>query len=86
MADNAYNMYKTGELLDAENREDEPIMVLEEHYEDAILKMMADRQFYSDLISNVTQKYAQRNSDIHMEQGIRLTLCATTIIEEVRQL
>lgn len=39
----------------------------EEEFEDAILNMMRDCDFYADLISNVATKYVERNKDIHIK-------------------
>lgn len=81
LADNAYNMYKTGTLLneaasnedaigepaESAHDEDEPRMISEAEYDDVVLNMFHDCQFYSDLIANVATKYAARNKDIHIK-------------------
>lgn len=75
--DNAINYVKMGRLLDEESAEYEqstededwesPIILTESEYDDAILNMLNDCEFYADLISNVAEKYAQRNKDIHVK-------------------
>ncbi|XP_055308204.1 uncharacterized protein LOC129572287 [Sitodiplosis mosellana] len=50
-----------------EDDEDEPRMLTEDEFEDAILNMLTDCQYYADLISNVAEKYAARNKDIHIK-------------------
>lgn len=70
-SDNAYNMVKAGRLLNEEGEEDPedpdaPLLLTEDQYEDAILNMLTDCEYYADLVSNVAEKYAQRNPDIHV--------------------
>lgn len=69
ISDNAYNVVKVGEIMDAEAAADaEELQIIPEaEYEDAILNMINDCEFYSDLISNVAKKYAQRNKNIHIK-------------------
>lgn len=80
-ADNAYNMSRTGDLLDEEAGADNvgPRMLSEADYEDAILNMMTDCEFYADLISNVAEKYARRNREIHIRETNKIGCASHTL-------
>lgn len=69
--DNAYSMYATGERMDkaasAVDDANDPIFLREDDYEDAILNMYSDCDFYADLIGNVAEKYAHRNKEMHIK-------------------
>lgn len=66
--DNAYSMYATGERMDrAASAADDPVFLREDDYEDAILNMYSDCDFYADLIGNVAEKYAHRSKEMHIK-------------------
>lgn len=86
-SDNAYNMARTGDLLDAEAcvENEGPRLLTEAEYEDAILNMYTDCEFYADLISNVAEKYAERNRDIHIKEINKVGCASHTLHLAVEQ-